>query len=213
LRNDAPTRLHIRHFDKDRELRITALELPDGCEVLTPLPLVIAAGGLGRLEVRCPPNLEAPNGQLSFAVLSDHPEKVREKGWLLIANEQPPPTPPTPPTASAVASAKILPIKAAILKDLVNSMQVVNDLVLLDIRPPEDFKRGHIPRSMSYPSTEWQLGQPPWPTSAVLVVIADHDEMAAKAAEVLATSKCRHVLTLQGGITAWKTVAELVTKP
>ncbi|NLF59799.1 MAG: rhodanese-like domain-containing protein, partial [Lentisphaerae bacterium] len=93
------------------------------------------------------------------------------------------------------------------LKDLVKSMQVVNDLVLLDIRPPEDFKRGHIPRSLNYPSTEWQLAQPPWPASAVLVVIADRDEMAAKAAEVLAESKCRHVLTLRGGIAAWTEAA------
>jgi len=212
LRDNAPIRLHIRHFDKDRELRIIKLELPDGCEVLTPLPLVVAAGGLGRIDVRCPQNLDAPEGRLPFTVLSDHTEKPRSSGWLIIANKPTaPPTPPTtgatpttPTTASTAASAKIVPIKASILKELVSSMQVVNDLVLLDIRQPEDFKRGHIPRSICYPSTEWRLEQPPWPASAVLVVIAEHDEMAAKAAQVLATSKCRHVLTLQGGITAWK---------
>ncbi|HQL87690.1 MAG TPA: DUF1573 domain-containing protein [Lentisphaeria bacterium] len=233
LSDDATARLHIRYFDKGRKLRITALELPEGCEVVTPLPLVIAAGGgLGRLDIRCRQNLDSSKERLPFAVLSDYTEKPRENGWLIIANKPttPPPTaPPTgaaptaPPTGAAAAAAhraKIVPIGAATLKDLVKSMQVVNDLVLLDIRPPEDFKRGHIPRSLNYPSTEWQLAQPPWPASAVLVVIADRDEMAAKAAEVLAGSKCRHVLTLRGGIAAWTEAAgantlvtDLVTTP
>ena len=57
-------------------------------------------------------------------------------------------------------------------------------------------KRGHIPRSICYPSTEWQLAQPR-PASAILIVIG-RDEMAAKAAELLAASKCRHVLILSG---------------
>jgi rhodanese-related sulfurtransferase len=207
LNDDATTRLHIRHFDKDRELRITALELPNGCEVATSLPLVIAAGGLGRLDIRCRQNLNAPEARLPFAIFSDHTDKPRENGWLLIANKPTPPTPPpgatTTSTAPPAGAAKILPIEVAILKDLIKSMQVVNDLVLLDIRPHEDFKRGHIPRSICYPSTEWQLAQPPWPASAILIVIADRDEMAAKAAELLATSKCRHVLILSGGIGAW----------
>lgn len=212
VHGNTPALLHIRLFDKDRELRITKLELPDGCEVLTPLPLVVTTGGLGRIDIRCRPNLGAPGSRLPFAVFSDHPDKPRSSGWLIIANNPTPPTVPPRPqtavpatsTATTTSRARIMPIKASILKELVSSMQVVNDLFLLDIRQPEDFKRGHIPRSICYPSTEWQLEQPPWPPSAVLVVIADRDEMAAKAAEVLATSKCRHVLTLQGGITAWK---------
>jgi rhodanese-related sulfurtransferase len=218
LQNDSAALLQIRLFDKDRGLRITALELPEGCEVLTPLPLVVAAGGLGRLDIRCRQNLGTPGSRLPFAVLSDHPEKPRADGWLFVANNPTPPTqgptqpprPPTPPNMAAATPtttatrARIMPIEALILKDLISSMQVVNDLVLLDIRQPEDFKRGHIPRSVCYPSTEWRLEQPPWPPSAVLVVIAEHDEMAAKAAELLAESKCRHVLTLRGGIAAWK---------
>lgn len=212
LRDDFPAVLQIRLFDKDRDLRITALELPAGCEVLTSLPLTITAGGLGRLDIRCRQNLGAPGNRLPFEVISDHPEKPRAKGWLFVANNpapppQPPGAPPTPPSSTSTRTntqrVKILQIEVAILKDLISSMQVVNDLVLLDIRPPEDFKSGHIPRSINYPSTQWQLAQPPWPASAVLVVIAENDEMAAQAAELLVTSKCRHVLTLRGGISAW----------
>ena len=220
VHGNTPALLHIRLFDKDRDLRITKLELPDGCEVLTPLPIVITGDGLGRIDIRCRQNLGAPGSRIPFAVLSDHPEKPRSNGWLFIANNPTapaPPRPPTPPnvptTTTTATRARIMPIEASILKELISSMQVVNDLVLLDIRQPEDFKRGHIPRSVCYPSTEWQLEQPPWPPSAVLVVIADRDEMAAKAAELLAESKCRHVLTLRGGIAAWAATAKLVTKP
>ncbi|MDQ0289414.1 rhodanese-related sulfurtransferase [Oligosphaera ethanolica] len=220
VRDGTPARLQIRLFDKDRDLRITALELPNGCELLTSLPMIIVAGGLGRLDIRCRQDLSAPGGRLPFAVLSDHAEKVRDTGWLLVANEQTSPPDLPAKTAGTATRATVVPIEASTLKDLISSMQVVNDLFLLDIRQPDDFMRGHIPRSLCYPSTRWQLAQPPWPASALLVVIADHDDMAAKAAEQLAASKCRHVLVLRGGIAAWTAAAgvntletKLVTEP
>jgi len=86
---------------------------------------------------------------------------------------------------------------------LLESLQLITDLHVLDVRSPQEYNSGHIPHSFSYPSTNWQAAKPPWPDTAMLVIVAQDNESAARAADILASTACRHVLTLQGGIDAW----------
>jgi rhodanese-related sulfurtransferase len=216
VRDTSPVRLKVRHFDTDAELRVVAVELPEGCEVVTPLPLLVSPGGVGSIDIRCDSEKVAAAGRHAFAVLTNHSEKPRVEGWLNvrrtgIANTSAVSDRLKQTGGSAgggdAAAVPIVPIDAAILQQLLASMQVVSDLHVLDVRSAKEYAQGHIPRSVSYPSTDWQTSDPPWPETAMLVVVAPDDEAAERAALILSTTACRHVLTLRGGMPAWLAVA------
>ncbi len=216
VRDTSIVRVKVRHFDTDTELRVVAVELPQGCEVVTALPLAVSRGGIGWIDIRCGTEFVAAGGRHAFAVDTNHTEKPRAEGWLNVRATGISNTPAASGTSNQTAASggeggtaalSVVPIDVVILQQLLSSMQVVSDLHVLDVRSAKEYAQGHIPRSFSYPSTEWQTADPPWPNTAMLVIVAQDDEAAERAAGILSTTPCRHVLTLRGGIKAWLAVS------
>lgn len=223
FREAKPLRVNVRLFDDMDKIEIRAVDLPEGCRLLTPLPALIPSGGLLGLDVDCSPETLARGGRQPFVLHSNHPQMPRLEGTLAMrprpaarasraqatketANKIAPVATATPVTAStpaASAPVQVLPIRASVLRDLLGSMPELSDVQILDVRSEEDFAAGRVPRSRSYPPSRWGE-QPFWSPNAILVIVADDDEQAAKASQALPRSACRNILTLQGGFPAWK---------
>ena len=214
VRKGSPVRISVRHFDTNAELRVTAVKLPAGCEVVTSLPLIIAPGGIGRMDIRCSAAFVAAGGQHPFTVFTNDPKKTSADGWLSVHAPEVPKAVDISKASKSTKSLKVapavvsvVPIEAAILQQLLAAKQTVSDLHMLDVRTAKEYAEGHISHSFFYPSTDWRTADPPWPPTAMLVLVAENDEAAERAAGVLSTTACRHVLILRGGIKAWIAVA------
>ena len=206
-------RVNVRLFDRLEGIQVTAVDLPDGCQLLTTLPAAIPPAGLVGLEIRCSPEALASGGRHKFTVHTNHPQIPQQDGTLNMSprTETPsttrrtapastPAEPPPPPTAAAP---QLVAIQASVLRELLSAASDLTDLQVLDVRSASDFAAGRVPRSHSYPASRWSE-QPFWPATSILVIVAADDEQAEKAAEALLKTPCRHVLVLQGGFPAWE---------
>lgn len=212
-----PVPLKVRLFEPLEGTQITAVELPEGCELLSSLPLPLPAGGMAQLQLRCTrlpagsdKRFAANHQSLPFTLRSNQPQLPQLQGWLNFRNHKNLPTAANAETETAVtetsqtAQIKPLLIEQAVLKQLLRAQQGVSDIKVLDLRDKEDFDNGHIPDSVSYPSTAWNLQNPPWSANAVLILIAEDEQRAISAAAELGKTPCRSILVLRGGYPAWR---------
>lgn len=227
-----PVRVNVRLFDQLENVQVTAVELPEGCRLLTKLPVSIPVAGIAGLEVDCTPEALRSGGRHPFIVYATHPEIPQQKGTVnLVPNPQAPsqattkpavpsqatakPAAPsqataTPATDAASAtpapappSAQVVPIQVSVLRELLSTASELSNVLVLDVRTAQDFADGHVPRSHSYPASRW-ADKPFWPDTSLLVLVADDDVKAEQAADALLKTDCRHILLLQGGFPAWK---------
>ena len=77
------------------------------------------------------------------------------------------------------------------------------DVVLIDLRPTEAFRSGHLPRARSLPLDEVRRREAEIPRTGRVVLYASTPEEAAAAYQALREAGHRNVMVLAGGLPAW----------
>lgn len=77
------------------------------------------------------------------------------------------------------------------------------DVVVIDLRPPEAFRAGHVPHARSLPIGELRKREAEVPRAGRVVLYAATPEEAAAAYQALRDAGHRNVMVLAGGLPAW----------
>ena len=77
------------------------------------------------------------------------------------------------------------------------------EVVVIDLRPPEAFRSGHLPRAWSLPLDQVRRREPEIPRTGRVVLYASTPEEAAAAYQALREAGHRNVMVLAGGLPAW----------
>jgi rhodanese-related sulfurtransferase len=77
-------------------------------------------------------------------------------------------------------------------------------VVVIDLRPPEAFRAGHLPGARSVPLGELRRREVDVPRAGRVVLYAGTPEEATAAYQALRAMGYRNVMVLAGGLPAWK---------
>ena len=88
-------------------------------------------------------------------------------------------------------------------EDVQRYREAGEDVVLIDLRPPEAFRSGHLPRAWSLPLDEVRRREAEIPRTGRVVLYASTPEEAAAAYQALREAGHRNVMVLAGGLPAW----------
>ena len=88
-------------------------------------------------------------------------------------------------------------------EDVQRYREAGEDVVLIDLRPPESFRSGHLPRARSLPLDEVRRREAEIPRTGRVVLYASTPEEAAAAYQALREAGHRNVMVLAGGLPAW----------
>jgi len=88
-------------------------------------------------------------------------------------------------------------------EDVQRYREAGEDVVLIDLRPPEAFRAGHLPRARSLPLDEVRRREAEIPRTGRVVLYASTPEEAAAAYQALREAGHRNVMVLAGGLPAW----------
>ena len=88
-------------------------------------------------------------------------------------------------------------------EDVQRYRETGEDVVLIDLRPPEAFRSGHLPRARSLPLDEVRRREAEIPRTGRVVLYASTPEEAAAAYQALREAGHRNVMVLAGGLPAW----------
>ena len=106
------------------------------------------------------------------------------------------------PPALAVHVSTDVPLAIA-CEDVQRYREAGEDVVLIDLRPPEAFRSGHLPRARSLPLDEVRRREAEIPRTGRVVLYASTPEEAAAAYQALREAGHRNVMVLAGGLPAW----------
>ena len=106
-----------------------------------------------------------------------------------------------PPTL-AFHSATDVPLQIA-PEDVQRYREAGEDVVLIDLRPAEAFRAGHLSKARSVPLAEVRRREPEIPRAGRVVLYAGTPEEAAAAYQALREAGHRNVMVLAGGLPAW----------
>jgi len=76
-------------------------------------------------------------------------------------------------------------------------------IVLIDLRPPDAYRAGHLSQARSLPLAEVRRREPEVPREGRVVLYAGTPEEAAAAYQALRDAGHRNVMVLAGGLPAW----------
>ena len=88
-------------------------------------------------------------------------------------------------------------------EDVQRYREAGEDVVVIDLRPPEAFRSGHLPRARSLPLDEVRRREAEIPRTGRVVLYASTPEEAAAAYQALREAGHRNVMVLAGGLPAW----------
>lgn len=88
-------------------------------------------------------------------------------------------------------------------EDVQRYREAGEDVVLIDLRPTEAFRSGHLPRARSLPLDEVRRREAEIPRTGRVVLYASTPEEAAAAYQALREAGHRNVMVLAGGLPAW----------
>lgn len=97
--------------------------------------------------------------------------------------------------------------------DTLVATQMVNQkhAVFVDVRPAEDYAKGHIPQARSLPLDQIDGRAQTLPKNKPLIVVCATGRNAGAAATQLKAKGLENVVTLNGGMTAWQQAGLPVT--
>jgi rhodanese-related sulfurtransferase len=88
-------------------------------------------------------------------------------------------------------------------EDVQRYREAGEEVVVIDLRPPESFRSGHLPRARSLPLGEVRQREAEIPRTGRVVLYASTPEEAAAAYHALREAGHRNVMVLAGGLPAW----------
>lgn len=97
--------------------------------------------------------------------------------------------------------------------DTLVATQMVNQkhAVFVDVRPAEEYAKGHIPQARSLPLDQIDGRAQTLPKNKPLIVVCATGRNAGAAATQLKAKGLENVVTLNGGMTAWQQAGLPVT--
>ena len=105
-------------------------------------------------------------------------------------------------TARAIHVSTDVPLSIA-PEDVQRYREVGEEIVVIDLRPAEVFRAGHLPRARSLPLGEVRRREAEVPRTGRVVLYAGTLEEAAAAYQALRDAGHRNVMVLAGGLPAW----------
>jgi rhodanese-related sulfurtransferase len=88
-------------------------------------------------------------------------------------------------------------------EDVQRYREAGEEIVLIDLRPPEAFRTGHLSHARSVPLGEVRRRETEIPRAGRVVLYAATPEEAAAAYQALRDAGHRNVMVLAGGLPAW----------
>ncbi|TSH95121.1 rhodanese-like domain-containing protein [Verticiella sediminum] len=90
--------------------------------------------------------------------------------------------------------------------DTLQATQIANQQhgVFVDVRPAEEYAKGHIAQARSLPQTDLEARAASLPKNKPLIVVCANGRGAGKAAAQLKAKGFEQVHTLNGGMLAWQ---------
>jgi rhodanese-related sulfurtransferase len=88
-------------------------------------------------------------------------------------------------------------------EDVQRYREAGEDMVVIDLRSPDAFRSGHVPRARSLPLGEVRRREAEIPRTGRVVLYAGTPEEAAAAYQALREVGHRNVMVLAGGLPAW----------
>jgi rhodanese-related sulfurtransferase len=88
-------------------------------------------------------------------------------------------------------------------EDVQRYREAGEEVVVIDLRAADAFRRGHVARARSLPLQDLRRRQPEVPRTGRVVLYADTPEAAAAAYQALRDAGHRNVMVLAGGLPAW----------
>jgi rhodanese-related sulfurtransferase len=87
--------------------------------------------------------------------------------------------------------------------------------LLVDLRDPADYEKGHIAGALSVPSAAFKerLADLKLPKQDTVVLYSNDDAQTRAATRLLYENGYQGALTLKGGVTAWQAAGQPLTKP
>ena len=104
--------------------------------------------------------------------------------------------------ALAFHAANDVPLQIA-PEDVQRYREAGEEVVVIDLRPPDAFRAGHLSKARSVPLGEVRRREPEIPRAGRVVLYAATPEEAAAAYQALREAGHRNVMLLAGGLPAW----------
>jgi len=120
--------------------------------------------------------------------------------------------PAAAPTASPVAPAQTRNLPADIDVATAESLRGQPDVVMLDVRTPEEYAQGHIPGVVPIPLDQVPNRLAEIPKDKTVIVTCRSGNRSNQAAQILREKGYDNVHNMLGGITAWEKAGYPVEK-
>jgi phage shock protein E len=120
--------------------------------------------------------------------------------------------PAAAPTASPVTPAQTQNLPADIDVTTANSLRGHSDVVMLDVRTPEEYAQGHIPGVVPIPLDQVPNRLAEIPKDKTVIVTCRSGNRSGQAAELLRQKGYTNIHNMLGGITAWEQAGYPVEK-
>jgi SulP family sulfate permease len=82
-------------------------------------------------------------------------------------------------------------------------------IMVIDVREPREFNRGHIPQAQLMPLARILANPPDLPIYRQIVLVCRTGRRSVRAAQALQKKGCLHVSILEGGMVGWETAGLL----